>query len=102
MKLKYNGKILEDFPRKKGFPPRKWWKIIWFKKKTPFGTKNCSLCIMSLTCSPTQNAMMNLWAAMAKQRYQTTLALLSVPIAIPSKMACSEIASTTKNPRNAA
>ena len=75
--MKYNGKKLEDFP-------------------------HSALWALGLTCRPTQNAMMNLWAAMAKQRYQTTLALLSVPIAIPSKMACSEIASTTKNPRNAA
>ena len=86
--MKYNGEKLEDFPRKQVFPQE--------------NDEKCSLCTMGLTCRPTQNAMMNLWAAMAKQRYQTTLALLSVPIAIPSKMACSEIASTTKNPRNAA
>ena len=39
---------------------------------------------------------------MAKQRYQTTLALPSVPIAMPSNIACKEMAKTTINPRKAA
>ena len=54
------------------------------------------------TCIPTQNAIINLWAEMAKQRYQTTLALPSVPIAMPSNIACREMAKTTINPRKAA
>ena len=51
---------------------------------------------------PTQNAIMNLWAEIAKQRYQITLALPSVPIAMPSNMACNEMARTTMNPRKIA
>ena len=39
---------------------------------------------------------------MAKQRYQTTLALPSVPMAMPSNIACKEMAKTTINPRKAA
>ena len=62
----------------------------------------CIYIIFIHTCIPTQNAIINLWAEMAKQRYQTTLALPSVPIAMPSNIACREMAKTTINPRKAA